>query len=283
MRSRFAASLIPLCLTVVFFSGCVRRTLSPLEEYTRVPELSDEDRATIVGILQQQAAAVQSLQATAEVRVAKFPGSQRVEQVLVFDRRYGLRLEFFDPAMHRLLGLVVVEGNRLSAIDTEKRQVLVGTATASHLERTLSLPLTPDEVMLLFCGQFAVSASDAELSLKRHPSRAEYVLEKLLTPKLRLRLVILGDEQHGLFVERATIFPTDSDKIKFDAKFTYGDDRDPLQPSTVGINLPEKQVESELSYVSRRFNVPGGVDAARFVLQIPSRYQLHHLDLDETK
>jgi hypothetical protein len=278
-----------LALLLLFGVGCIGRTAKLPIEYKVAKTLSAAEAGAVLSELRAQANQLRSLQSSSDVTIRKFPGAQDVEQVLIFDREPGFRLEVFEPAVHRLLALVVVANNKLTAIDLDRREVVVGQGSADNLERVLGIPFEMDQLAALFAGQFMLPASDGPMEIKKHPTVEEYLISSRLSERTECQLIVKKLSAGGWQLTRVLISDRNSDQLLAEARFS---EHRPLSiesagggvignsdiyPRKVEFNLPQRQISSSLIY--RQFTLNARIDPRRFEIRVPSRYSIRDLDL----
>jgi|GEM_PF-5917206 len=272
-----------ISLLLLTASGCVGRAVKLPPEYRRAALLSSEESQRLIMSMKAQGDQIRSFRAFAKVTVEKFPGSQSVYQSILFSRNVGLRIELFEPTLHRLLGLVVVKGEELSALDAEKKEVLLGRATAENLERVVALPFTPEQAMLIFAGQAIFpeeeSQETGEIELKRHPEKSEYLLTKRLSKGREFRAILFLTPSNKWELLQLSLSEMRSERLILQATFGEYTPGPESYPQRIEVNLPQRQITSKLVYQSVAIN-KSSIDPAKFELRIPARYQVRELGQD---
>jgi len=85
----------------------------------------------------------------------------KVKQSLVFKRPSKLRAEYFERASNQLLFIMMVKGEQLKAFDYRDDSAYLGSARREDLAKLLAIPLTAEEIMLLFTGRYPIPRTDA--------------------------------------------------------------------------------------------------------------------------
>ena len=87
---------------------------------------------------------------------------QTLKQTLAFDRPDKLRVEFFATALNSLLSLIVVHGGQVEALDAKESKLYRGATGPKNIERVVSVPFAPEELMLWISGKVPYLSKDAD-------------------------------------------------------------------------------------------------------------------------
>ncbi|MCC6221486.1 MAG: hypothetical protein IT291_09635 [Deltaproteobacteria bacterium] len=144
-------------LLLLFFSACHRLTPRPFDS-TAYRSASPEVLHEVSGLLREDVASIKALKALARVRISRGVKSENFRQVIVFRRPDKLRIDFLERSSNALLSLLSVHDGVMKVVDLSNKVAYIGDPSLENIRELMLLPLSLDEVMLLFCGRF-----DAEL------------------------------------------------------------------------------------------------------------------------
>lgn len=150
-RIKFGTLLMLMSCTL--FSACPSFSPRPVD-FRDCVSLSEAGEKEILGQLSHQAAEVRTLRALYKGRLREGINEKAFSQVVAFQRPDKLRLEILATSLNRLTALIVVNDGKLFALDPLKRIVYQGFADRQTMQRMLTVPFKPDELMLWFTGQF---------------------------------------------------------------------------------------------------------------------------------
>lgn len=131
----------------------------------RVPELPDSEKFASAGEVETAAISQAFAQSQGEIRAfrghAKLllnhgMGSENLSQVLVFERPDSARVEFFATGLNRLAALLITRRGFLHAYDAVEQRVYRGKPSRENIERLLSVPFSPEELMYWLVGRLPV-------------------------------------------------------------------------------------------------------------------------------
>ena len=205
---------------------------------------------------------------------------QKLRQTFVFVRPKVLRTEFFLPGLNQTSLLVTIRDDEIHALDLSERKYLFGESSPENVERLLSIPALPEELMLWVTGRVPF----AEL----RPDNTR--VTQLRSGNLGLR-VELGDGRSGEFevtrdglVLNADIRGEGSDKRLFVSQFEYTPSTSgeantaPRLPSKIQFWISARSVEGEFTPVSSDLNPPLTSDSRLFHTPIPPSFKRSPLD-----
>lgn len=153
MHSRGLVILL-LSLLVQFTAGCalLHPRAGRLNGY--VVE-SEGYRGQLLTAMREQSQGVRSFRTLLVGSVEETLGKSGIKQVVVFERPDLMRLEFLASGLNQLGLLVVMRNGYMQAFDQKRGVAYHGQASAANLEKLLSVPFPPEELMLLFAAQLS--------------------------------------------------------------------------------------------------------------------------------
>ena len=154
---------------------CVLSSLLCLVSCTRAPTYIDQSGFSVASAPLRQAVVagatlgihdINAGRALIELELDATIGKKRLTQVTVFERPDKLRLEFFATKLNHLTALIVSNNQGIFALDTDRSIVYRGQVSVATIERLLTVPFAPEELMLWLVGRFAPPDEQKLLSTK---------------------------------------------------------------------------------------------------------------------
>ena len=144
-----------IATALVFCGACSLFTPSSPFDVQGLTEGTIEEKNRVEKLLEKRASEINSYRSLLNVTLQEGAFRDHVKEALVFSRPDRLRFEFFERSINQLLVLVTANKQALKAYDYREKLAYVGSPTRANLYRLLSVPLAPEQIMLLFTGRFS--------------------------------------------------------------------------------------------------------------------------------
>jgi len=229
-RSLFCAVLF----LSMFFVSCGFK-IPPAPTLTSHQTLDDSEEKVFLEELRAYTERVRAFRGKFDVSIESSFGSNSLTQVLVFARPSKLRLEYFVTNLNTLTALLIANGGSLHAVDPIRNRVYRGPAKEEVVEKLLSVPLSPEALMLWSVGRFSLPTDDENPSLIVYRKKDEFAVE-YTKENARTILAVLKrtSEDFGAFVlQRFEIRAQDESRLLV-TDYAY----EPLE------SLPESEVKT---------------------------------------
>lgn len=200
----FLVAWILLSLTTFSVLGGCRARVLPFDDLDKCAPVSDELKQEILSQIAESNSRIASLRALIKGKVKHGIREDTFSQVVVFERPDKLRIELFATSMNRLTALVLTRGGRLHAVNPLERIVYRGTASKANMQRLLTVPFIPEEMMMWLSGRFILPEEDSQIRSRIHlcPDTSQAVMDLALVNGRTIRAVYRIDNTDLLMKNR---------------------------------------------------------------------------------
>ena len=279
IRARRGAMLVLLLI----LSGCWRSAPGPLslEGYRAVYE---PEQTTVSLLLKEKAQKVRALRALYRTTLRKSIERQQFKQIIVFERPDRFRSELLATNFNQPTNLVVTEGSHLQGIDFPEKRFFDGGATLQNLQKLLTVPFLPEELMLWLIGAVQpVNGSDligTKYFLERGSDKFAGEFTYRPDRVIQIRGTIRAKERY-LQLDGLTVFDRKSRKETFSSTYEYDEaSATPTLPSRIQFWVPEREIQGELVADGLSVN-PAPETLSDRLFQLSPTKSLRLIELDE--
>lgn len=191
-----------------------------------------------------------TVRARAKLSLRKGIQRQQVEQHLVFSRPDRLRVEIFASALNQLLAIIVSSNGKLTGFDSGEKVVYTGDASVVNVRRVLSVPLSPEELMLWFCGRVGIpSAFGKGLRLYSSDTNSEFFGEFDTIERRTISFIL---REAGGVLRLSNFSVQQDNETMLNSDFSY-ESSSPL-PHEISFSLPAEGVLGKFVVVDAELN-----------------------------
>ena len=248
-------ALALLVTGAVLLAGCAAGKRSPVEP----PEgwgPAPQPVAAAIDRMLFDTPEVTTYRALFKTRLRKGIEQQQITQSVTFAYPDRLRVDTFATGLNQLAHLLIVSGEDLYAYDTAEHTVYHGLATARLLERLLSVPFAPNEMMRWLSGTYSPPSLAAvvrkQYSATAGSTAALATISLLDGRTIRLEFSVTP-ATFALRMTSLKIFRTGDTVPLFTTEYVYsGADSSALQ--AIQFALPEPGVSGTMTIVEVKEN-----------------------------
>lgn len=282
MRLQRAAFVV---VSLFLFSSCGFK-VPPPPQLKAHKELSAADSKVLLEELGVYTNRVRSFRGSFEVLLESVYGEEKLTQVLAFQRPQRLRLEFFATNLNALTALLITNGSSLHAVDPINNVVYRGQAKEEIIERLLSIPVSPEGLMLWSVARLKVPGENKAEDLELLRKGEEYALKYRESSKKDVLAVFRrrSEEYADLELLRFEVRKPDGERI-FISDFEYSSDTEDNKgekvrvPSEIVFWLPGKKLKGTLKSEKSKPNSEFGPrDERLFLGRTPAGAKIYYLE-----
>ncbi|MFN8392595.1 MAG: hypothetical protein U0136_20040 [Bdellovibrionota bacterium] len=267
------------CVLLLTLSGCslFAKPAPSLKGYTPV---SDSMKADVVAKLAQESARITSARGSLRSTFSKSLHRETVRQIVVFQRPDKMRVELFATSLNQLTLLAVSHDGLIEAYDPGAGVLFRGRDVPANIERVVSVPFSPEELMLWFSGRVPFIEEEIEkVDVLEHKGGGRQAVRLLLKDGRRIEAEFTaGGAPH--LVTLVLLGRKGSDPV-FVSKTTYAPGGD--VPQHASIQVSGENIDGELEYES--FTLNPDLSSSRvplFQIHVNSSMRIEDLDHDTT-
>ncbi len=264
-------------------SGCVAPQVNLPKADSGFIESGAAEATEFNSALKKTASEIKTFRGLVTVKARKAVGQEEFNQVLVFSRPDNLRIETFAPGVNQLLTLVVVNGDRIQALDRKNHTGLQGEVNTYNVEKLIEIPLLPEEFMLWILGRY-LPQEEATLfasSVSRKLSSNSYSAHYDLRDGRSFRILAHWDGQTAPRVEGLELYTIDEKAPILVSRFNYAaaeTSTGSAYPIRVEVELKKRSLYVELTLKEPRINPALGDKSKRlFQVTFPKNYEIRAL------
>ena len=233
--------------------------------------------------LKSSANEIRTFRGLVSIKARKAVGREEFNQVLVFSRPDKLRIETFAPGVNQLLTLVVVNGDKIQALDRKNLTGLQGEVNTYNVEKLIEIPLLPEEFMLWILGRF-LPQDEATLfssSISRKPTSNTYSARYDLRDGRSFRILVDWDGKAAPRVIGFELYTIDEKAPVLVSRFNYSEPEMTgsfAYPARVEVELKKRSLYVELSLQNPRINpILEDKTGRLFRVSFPQNYEIQAL------
>ena len=272
---------------ILIFASCLFGCVAPQVNLPGVDsgfiESGATEAADFNSALKKSATEIKTFRGLVTVKARKAVGREEFNQVLVFSRPDKLRIETFAPGVNQLLTLVVVNGDKIQALDRKNLTGLQGEVNTYNVEKLIEIPLLPEEFMLWILGRY-LPQEEATLfasSVSRKLSSNSYSAHYDLRDGRSFRILVHWDGQTAPRVEGLELYTIDEKAPVLVSRFSYAEAETSTgsdYPARVEVELKKRSLYVELTLKEPRINPALGDNSGRlFQVTFPQNYEIRAL------
>ncbi len=279
-----------LCaLTLLSISACGFK-VPPAPKTASHDILDAADTKVFLEELRTYSERVKAFRGRFELGIEGRYGEETLTQVLAFQRPRRLRLEFFATNLNTLTALLITNGSSLHAVDPINDIVYRGQASQSIIEQLLSIPFSPEGLMLWSVGRVPVPPVGDGETVRVLRKGKQYIVE-LKEPKNKSVLLVVqrrGDGYGELEISRYEVRRPDGERL-FVSDYRYSEEGQGSEenlirlPEQIDFWLPKKKLKGVLTPDKSELNPEFGPrDEKLFLGRTPAGAKIYYLEDDIT-
>lgn len=238
----------------------------------RFSTVTADERAAILDEITEPSGSIRTGRLLYRTTMRRYVASESVRQAVVFEYPSKLRIELFASGFNKLIALLIANEGQMYMLDPSTSRAYLGTVSSDSIERLLSFPFLPDELV-----SWSLGALPQRVNAEIRQDSAGAVLATFEPDAGRRVAALFERSGSGLRLTELEITEPRSGELVFRSRSEYHESFS--IPARIEIELPRRDARGEL--VLERF-VPnpdlGQIADRLFRIEPPAGVRLYDLD-----